>query len=211
MEKTDLCGRRAGPRRAGTRTGSRRSGFTVVELLVVIAILGLGIILALPALQNLIIRSKLMAMGRETATLVHAARLEAIKRSQPAILQFDLAEGQVEAYIDEDGDGEKDAMEPVLSTLILPSRVDFGAPMGDPMEIAGFTPRPSGNPPNHVVFRTDGAIDDSGAIRFVDDRDNFVEVRIEPRATARVRIRKWDEITSRWLESGEGGTKWEWN
>lgn len=206
-----LCGRRAGLRRAGARAVTRHSGFTILEMLVVIAILGLGIILALPALQNLIVRSKLMAVARETTTLVHAARLEAIKRGQPAILQFDLTEGVVEAYMDEDGDSQKDVGETVLSTLILPSRIDFGAPMGDPVEIAGFTARPSGDPPNHVIFRTDGSIDDSGAIRFADERDNFLEVRIEPRATARVRMRKWDEIASRWLDSGEEGGQWEWN
>ena len=76
-----------------------------------------------------------------------------------------------------------------------------------------------GGSPNAVVFQPGGSVRDSGAIRFGDKRGNILEVRVEPRSTARVEIRKFHPDPP-WggppgffpagRHEGSGKPMWEW-
>ena len=65
-------------------------------------------------------------------------------------------------------------------------------------------------PGNCFVFLPDGSVEETGAFRFADVRGNFLEVRVEPLATARVQVRKWDETDNEWYTRDQGGKAWEW-
>lgn len=187
-------------------TASRR-GFTLIELLIILALLSIVVTIGYPALQNMLERSKIEGITREVSTLMIIGRTEAIKRRVPVIVRIDQTERVVEGFLDVDLDGDFGAGDELLRRHVLPTTVDFGGPVADPAEVDGFTVAPGGLP-NQAVFRRNGTVDDDGAFRFVDARNNFLEVRVEPRATARPRVRKWDG--SDWWARGENGVPWTW-
>ncbi len=57
-------------------------------------------------------------------------------------------------------------------------------------------------------FNSDGSVDATGAFRYADQRGNFLEVRIDPRAVARVKVRKWDGTS--WFARDESPGPWIW-
>jgi len=57
-----------------------------------------------------------------------------------------------------------------------------------------------------VIFREDGSVLSTGAIRFADPRGNVLEVNVEPQATGRVEIRKYDGTA--YVTKGEGVNAW---
>lgn len=198
-------------------------GFTLLELLTVTALLSLMIIIGMPALQNMIHRSRLEGAARDLRVLMLEARAQALKRGAQAVLMVDLTARQAIAYIDLDGATINDPSDlqfnPVLGQLFkmtdyeirrvtLPNRVNFSAPGAEPI-VDNLTDLP-GVAMNGVVFQTDGSVLDSGSIRIGDQQDHFLQVRIAPRATARVALSKWDPVDSLWYEQGHGGKNWEW-
>jgi hypothetical protein len=78
-----------------------------------------------------------------------------------------------------------------VGRFVLPKGVDFAAPpdLKGADSVADFTVDDDGGP-NEAVFRGDGSILRAGGFRFGDERGNFVEVRVDPPATARVELRK---------------------
>ncbi|HUP41738.1 MAG TPA: prepilin-type N-terminal cleavage/methylation domain-containing protein, partial [Thermoanaerobaculia bacterium] len=82
----------------------RSAGFTLIELLVVLGILALVMVLGIPALQNLIIRSRSEGFAREASVLMQRTRLEAIKVNRPAVVHLDTVNRQIRAFVDVDGD-----------------------------------------------------------------------------------------------------------
>ncbi len=50
----------------------------------------------------------------------------------------------------------------------------------------------------------------TGAIRFGDLRGNFLEVRVEPAATARVQVLKWDLDLAAYQTRNQGDKPWVW-
>lgn len=191
------------------------SGFTLLEALVVIAIIGIIVTLGFPAIQMFIHRSKIEGIARSTGMLMKEARFEAIKRGVPVVVRADKNSPEIIAYADVDGDlvFVHDATNPddfatdyEIRRYRLPAGVTFTAPGAQP-KVYGFTDLPTEDW-NGAVFETDGSIRDLGAIRFGDQRGNYLEVRIEPEATARVSLRKWDGAS--WWAQGEGDKTWEW-
>jgi prepilin-type N-terminal cleavage/methylation domain-containing protein len=203
---------------ASDRSADR--GFTMVELLVVLAILILAVTLAVPPLWNMIVRSKLEGATRELGAMIQRGRLEAVRRSAQVVIAVDPATSQVFAFADRNGitmnDPPDGIYDPVagqaagntdyaLGQWFLPKRVSLVAPEGQ-SAIDGLTTIGT----NQVVLLApDGSVNASGAYRLGDARGNFLEVRIEPQATARVSVRKWDGTA--WWTRGEGGHPWEWN
>lgn len=61
-----------------------------------------------------------------------------------------------------------------------------------------------------VVFSSTGSVRTTGWVRVGDNDDNYLEIRIEPAATGRVRLRKWDRNSDEWRYQGQGGEAWEW-
>ena len=193
-------------RQANRRRASE--GFTLLESIVMLALLGLLVVMGFPALLNTIHRAKVETTVREAAMELRAARLEAVKRSVPTYVEADLTNDRLVVWR-ESGDtlGFSDDDE-LVRQLGLPEGLHFwgpadGAPEG-PDATFGLPAE------NYLTFEANGAADFVGAIRFGDGRDNFLELRVDPPATARVTTRKWDGATNRWLERGEGGKQWSW-
>ncbi len=203
----------------------RQAGFTMLEILVVLAILGILALFTMPMLQRMIIRSQLEAMGRETVTFLRSARLEAIKNSAPVVVNLNTATGEVSAFADINDalgnpgidllynpqggapPGTTDYI--VVPTQTLTKNASFGGPAGDAAAVTGF----AGIAPNYsIVFNADGTVSSEGTLRFGDTRENYLQVAVGPRTTARVRILKWDRDDSIWHPRARetGGVTWEW-
>jgi type II secretory pathway pseudopilin PulG len=137
-----------------------------------------------------IVRWRMTSSANHIASILQRTRLEAVRRNQP---------GTVEII-----DGEMVAM---IGTLefrsVLKSGVTFSAPAGEDI-VDGFGDTDIAN------FRVDGTVDEAGAFRLGGDRGYFFEIRIDPPATARTEVRKWDPATSKFVAQGDGGKSWEW-
>lgn len=180
-------------------------GFTLIEAMVVLLFVSVMITLGLPALQQLVHRSRLEGAARECAVMCQRARLEAIKQGLPVVVRFDTTDRTVESWVDANGDGIQDPTEVEIMVMALPGTVNFQGPGATP-PVQGFTPDPDGS---SVTFLTDGSIDEAGAVHFADSRSNFLQLELTPRATANVEIKKWDPTQSKWVMPQEG-KPWEW-
>jgi hypothetical protein len=58
-----------------------------------------------------------------------------------------------------------------------------------------------------VSFQTDGSVEYSGAFRIVDGWGNHLEIRVEPKATARIEILKKNAAND-YVTEGTGGAAW---
>jgi hypothetical protein len=200
---------------------ARAGGVTQIELLVIRAIVVVLAVFTWPALNKMILRSRLQGFSTEVAGLMNRARLESVKRSVPAVVRLDFASDQVVVFVDVDGDGEftPDTTVPLgradfeLVRRPRPPRITFAGP-ADGEEgadsVDGFTVNPEdASLPNQAVFNPDGSIDEVGGFRFTDPRGNVLEVRVAPQATARIELRKWDGTA--FHAQREGGKPWDWN
>jgi Tfp pilus assembly protein FimT len=172
--------------------------------MVVLAILALILGIGLPNLLHLVFRARLEGLARQTATLMQSARLNAIKNQRQALVQIDSATRLVVAFIDEDEDTAMDPGEFRVGQVPVPAGVDLRAP-GTQSVFDGFDTQGTRG---FAVFHTDGSVDRQGAFRLADTHDNFLEVRVAPRGTARIKVRKWDGTD--WWARDEGGHAWEW-
>ncbi len=175
----------------------------------VIAILAVIATLGFPAIQQMIHRTAIEGTARETATLLQAARLEAIKRNRQAVVLIDTAVRSIEIFVNEDAADEpppeRHEADPEIGYLRLPPGVSFSAPSSQ-MAIDGFA---SEGTQGWAVILPNGSVEAAGAFRFGDEHGNFLEMRVEPAATARTRLRKWDG--EGWRVPGEGGKPWSWS
>jgi prepilin-type N-terminal cleavage/methylation domain-containing protein len=203
-------------------------GFTLTEVLVVLAILGIIAAFGIPALQDMIQRSKLLGIAEQTSATLRRARFEAIKRNRPAVVRIDGSGDQlvIVAFIDVDGvegSANEDLPDLIfnphsgkapretdyeLQRLSVPARVTQTTPDGSD-SVEGFTADPGGGASNIAVFDPDGSLRNVGAFRFADAVGNFIEVRAAPASTGRVTLQKWQD--GGWLEQGlSGGESWQW-
>jgi len=181
------------------------------------------VLVAMPGLQRLVHRSKIEGIVRQTATLMSRARHEAINRGVPAVVFLDDSAREVVGFIDLHGAALTDPSDlkfnPIdaaadrttdyeLFRLPLPGGVSFTAPAPH-TAVDDFTDLPD-EVWNGAVFDLDGSVRDEGAFRIADERENFLEIRIEFAATAKVVIRKWNEDETEWLAKGDKGEVWEW-
>jgi prepilin-type N-terminal cleavage/methylation domain-containing protein len=170
-------------------------GFTLVELLVVIVVAMILMAIAFPTLQTTLRSGKLRGAANQVMVQMRLARLEAIKHSAQGIVYIVPATatepGRIEAFSDRNSDGVQDPEEPVVSRFVLPKGVDFIAPpdLEGADSVAGLTVDGDGGP-NEAVFLRDGSIRDIGGFRLGDEYGNFLEVWVEPQATARVELHK---------------------
>ncbi len=168
---------------------SRDAGFTMIELLTVLLVGLVLMLLSYPELLKYHIRSQLEGVTRQTSYVLQRAKYRAIKNSQPVQICADTA-GRVITGLGE--------------TIELEDSVNFEAPPAEAGDvITGLTG-------NCFVFLPDGSVQETGAFRFADVRGNFLEVRVQPQATARVQVRKWDETDNKWYTRDQGGKAWEW-
>jgi hypothetical protein len=136
-------------------------------------------------------RVRTMTSAKQVASVLQRARLEAIRRNTPGTVEADIANRRVVADVDG-----------ITFVGTLSAGVEFGAPAGEPI-VYGFGASGKAN------FTIAGGVEESGAFRIQGPKQkNFVEVRIDPPATARIVVRKWDGTAYR--AQGEGGVSWTW-
>jgi prepilin-type N-terminal cleavage/methylation domain-containing protein len=199
------------------QSGRDQRGFTLIEMLVVLALVAILMFISAPAIYNAVRQSKLRGITQEVTTLMRQARLDAIKSSAQAVVRIVPADAtnpipSVQAFSDRNADGLLSAGEPVLATFPLPKGVTFTAPdlTVDANSVSGFSPDAGGAAlPKVALFQRDGSIAAVGAFRFADQNQNFLEVRVEPAATARIEVHKWQG--GAWISNGDGGKAWQWN
>ncbi len=190
-------------------------GFTLIELLVVMAVMLALVALGIPALQLALHESKMRGITQQVTVLMRQARLDAIKTSAQAVVQIvpstgDGDPGHVLAFSDRNSDGMLTDGEPVLGNFPLPTGVAFSDCGGntDKNSIDGLSLDPNGGP-NMAIFRNDGSIAAIGGFRFDDPYGNCMEIHVEPAATARMEVRKWNG--SAYVTAGDNGKAWTWN
>ncbi len=185
------------------------SGFTMIELLIVIAILGVLSLVGLPNLLAQIERARISSTLREATSLVQVARQEAIRRGVEVVVLVDTTNNRLQAFANVDGDAGL-LYQP--SATAVPRTADYEVMTTDLRQTgnqstsihfwgpADASPNGTdivdglstdGNSDPIAIFDPDGTIREEGAFRIADARGNFFEVRIAPRATARVEVRKW--------------------
>lgn len=181
--------------------------------MVVLIIFGIIAALGFPALQNMIARSRLEGTVRQIGTLMQQARYDAIKNSTPVSVLIDIPGRSVTAFRDSRTTGTfgtqdvgEIAVGPVAG-IPLPRLIEFAAPTSLAI-VEGFHP-PSPTTSGWVSFGGDGSVDEQGAFRIGDNRGNFLEIAVEPAATARIEMRKWDGTA--FVAQGTGSKPWAWN
>ena len=193
----------------------RAGGFTILELLVVIALIGIVSTIGFPALMNTLRRAQVTGAAKDVANAIRVARLEAIKRSRPVGAQAQIDSNEVHVFEDLDGNGVLDAGEQ-FNTFPLRAAIQFWAPdeaPGGSGVVVGFNETlPDGSEDatkGWVLFASDGSANETGAFRIGDGHGNHFEIRVDPRASARVTILKWDPVETEFEVQGEGGESWE--
>ncbi|MDA8020521.1 MAG: prepilin-type N-terminal cleavage/methylation domain-containing protein [Thermoanaerobaculia bacterium] len=174
------------------------SGFTLLEVLVLLAIIGLVAAFMYPAVLITLSKAQLESTVQETASIFYAARRNAVQKASPATVSFNVADSEIEGRIASRIDGDPNDQWYFLK--ILPERVDFEGPPLDSAAIVGFGGGHS------VEFRDNGSIDNTGAVRFsrfVGGGKRYFEVRIEPAASPRIVISRWDDDAGDWVEEGD--------
>lgn len=209
------------------RRNRSRKGFTLFELLVVIALIGIMATMTIPNFLRLIQRSKLTGITQESSLLLRMARDYAIRYNTDTVVRIDTTTNEIIAFVDMDGVLIGDPVDRIFNPIAgqphratdwelarypLPSRVTFDAPAADPYPGGGnpvwaFTPIAG---ENVAVFEPDGSADLRGAFRFADAYGNFLQVRVEPAATGRVRIEKFHDADVAWYFRNENDKPWEW-
>ena len=174
-----------------SKSVSRDAGFTMIELLTILLVMLVLALMSYPELAKYHIRSQTEGLARSTSLAMQQARYRAMKDSQPVRICADAAGRAITGST---------AAE-TFARLPLPDSVEFEAPPSQAaIDVAG----------DCFVFLPDGSVQEPGAFRIADVRGNFLEVQVEPRATARVQVRKWDETDGRWYTRSQGGKAWEW-
>jgi prepilin-type N-terminal cleavage/methylation domain-containing protein len=179
------------------KSGGQDAGFTLIELLTVLAIALVVLALGSVPLMKMYIRFQLEGMAQGASVAMQQARLQAIRRSQQAQVcaQVDAVTG-LGRIVATRGGGVQ------FARIELSKTVRFGAPGSQPAITV---------PGDCFTFLPDGSVTATGAFRLADVRGNFLEIRVEPQATARVQLRKWDETDSQWYTRDQGGKAWEWS
>ncbi len=164
------------------KTVRGQSGFTLLEMLVVFAILGVLLLISIPEMLQRIRESKIRGAAQQISMMLRSARMEGVKAAHPGIVETlpwddDRPVETVRAFADADRDGVYDAgVDRLLGTLDLPEGIEFVDP-------AGLDPGPA-------VFQPTGAVQNVVGVGIRDGAGNELEIRVEPRATARVTIWK---------------------
>ena len=198
-------------------TNRSERGFTLIETLVILAIMMALVMFTLPEMFAIMNRARLEGTARQVATLMRAARLEAIKQSCYGVVMIDPANREVLAFVDNDRDGTYEPSntppERLIGRVELPARIRFQDEVGD-KDMASVDnlvnpDTPATLPDGQVMYQSDGSVLEIGALRFADDKGNVLEVEVDPKSTGKVEVHKWQD--GDWYASGQGGKVWKFN
>lgn len=198
------------------------AGFSMVELLIALVIGAVIMTIGLPIVHGAIERARLEGQARTLAVLAGQARAVAITNNVETVLLFDGTD--FVSFADRDGATAADPPDGVFNPVTgaeykttdwevgrqpLDGGLSLAAP-GAQQAIDGFdyTGAPEARPNGRAIFEPDGSLIVTGAFRLADRRGNFLEVSLEPLATGKVTVRKWNG--SAWREQGEGDVSWDW-
>jgi prepilin-type N-terminal cleavage/methylation domain-containing protein len=196
----------------------RNAGFTLLELLIVLALMAIIAGLGIPNLFRMIARQKLITAARQASQSMQLARADAVKHSRVSGVAFLYASSEIVTFADTNNNMIFDAgTDPELGRWHLPTGIAFHGPTdanpGEANAMVGLTNETAGVG-GEAYFRSDGSAVAAGAIRFRDERGNFLEDRIDPPATGRITVRKYrsgDPSTdSSWHQQGED-SQWQWS
>lgn len=208
---------------ANTQLPTRPRGYTLITMLIVVTIVALSLGLGLPAFQSWTQRARVVGYGRSIASLAHLARSRAVLDGVEVVMALDEDNEEIFAFLDRSGatpgSGGDGIFNPVdgappgatdqkLATHTLPGGVFFITPPSEAL-VDGFTAVAGGRA---AIFTRDGSVRDPGALRFGDNWGNYLEVRVEPAATARVALRKYKKTNGpgEWFSREENVGAWEW-
>ncbi|MGQ9427294.1 GspH/FimT family pseudopilin [Gilvimarinus sp. F26214L] len=155
-------------------------GFTLLELMASIAVLAIVVGVALPSFQGIVESNRVQTQANTFYTSLIAARSEAVKRNQPVVLckSADGASCTTDdhweqgwlTYADANGDGIKDAGEPIVQNYPA---------------TPGITIRASNGADDLFAFRGDGTVEDAETFNLCVDNDVTRGRRIEVNVTGR--------------------------
>ncbi len=213
----------------------RTHGFTLLEILIVLAVLGIAAVLVVPNLLEELQKQRKRSFLGEANTFVLKAKQESARRGVPVVVALDLANDQLFAFANVDGDADlayapdnsevSRTVDYEVARLGLPPSgttflLDFwaaadGSPRGTAMT-EGMTLNGAGDPV--FVFERDGSVRDVGAVRLGDLRENYFELRVAPAATARVQVLKYNPTTDfdgpgylpQGFDEATGKNYWKW-
>jgi prepilin-type N-terminal cleavage/methylation domain-containing protein len=206
---------------ATMRTQRAERGFTLIEILAVLLIMMVLALYSTPKLMTVLHRAKIEGVAKQTANLMRAARMEAIKRNCYGVVAIEPDNRRVVAYADIDRDGVFDETgatpDRLISRIDLPSMIDFENQSGGKglASVRGFeNPTvPVVLPDGQAMFQPDGSVlkrdtwtYPDAALRFADRKGNYLEVNVTLR-TGRVEVRKYENGT--WYANGDGGKSWD--
>jgi len=206
----------------------------MIQMIVAVAIVLLMTTLVVPAFQIFIQRERVEGFARDLTAAVHKGRSQATRDNVQVVMRVDEDDARIVVFADRNGAGPGTPGDGLLNPLSgappgttdevlwrhnLPTGISFAMPQSQSV-VDGFTPVAGGNV---GILLPDGSIRDIGAIRFGDQWENYLEVRVEPAATARVSVRKYlapgggnggggngGGGSQRWFTREESGGQWEW-
>lgn len=161
----------------------------MLELLVVMAVMMILMTFMLPAFQSTIRRGKLQGAAQEAAILMRKARFEAVKRNQQVAVSSAFAPRQITLCTNPVGGVCTPPQSLVLAQVDLPTGIEVvpGA------STAPFPPDvPGGFTASTVVYQSNGSVAQEGSMEFTDRNNNRLRVVVNPRATARIEMQKWE-------------------
>lgn len=222
------------PRRR-RRVGAEQ-GFTLLEALIALVVISIAAALLIPNLNGSLIRSRKVNLLNEASVFLQQAKQEASRRGVPVVVSIDLDEDRLFSFanvdLDPDLGFDPDSSAPSRTADYEVGRSELPVTDTDPLLdfwgpadssprgadiTVGMSTDGSGDPV--FVFEPDGSVRETGAIRFGDVRGNFFELRVEPAATARIQVLKYNPTTDfggpnflpRGIDEDSGENYWEWS
>jgi len=161
----------------------------------------------LPAFLQWTKRAQILGFVRATQTRLQVARTEAVKGQFPVVVQPDLDKEEILIFANVDNDPAY-SFDPdptqvhrtadyEIARLKVPTQRNIY--LWDPQDAAPnganavtFPRVPPSGTEKKAVFLPNGSVLRTGGIQVGDSRGNYFSIRVEPEATAKVRILKWD-------------------
>lgn len=145
----------------------RSQGFTLIELMTVIAMTAVLSAIAIPNLIGALPEHRLGGSSREILSILHFAKMAAIKENSNILVDFDNAANECIVSVDDTPEnGSRDTGERILKRYSMPPGINLIAPSFD---LAG----------NVVSFNSRGFADRSGDITVRNSRGDR-KIRVLP-------------------------------